>query len=51
MPDLLDQFVHDENLRLFAQKIETERDPVRLAMLRTLLKEEQGRWTLGQQKA
>ena len=51
MSDRFSQFVHDENLRLFARKIEIETDPVRLAMLRILLKEERGRWTLGQQKA
>jgi hypothetical protein len=43
MPDRLDKFVHDENIRKFTKQIEAETDPVRLAMLRTLLQEEQAR--------
>jgi len=46
MPDRFDKFVHDENLKRFAQQIETETDPVRLAVLRALLKEEQARTEL-----
>jgi len=43
MPIRQDKFVHDENLRRYAQQIEVETDPRRLAMLRALLKEEKMR--------
>jgi hypothetical protein len=33
VPDRFDKFVHDENIKSFTQKIESELDPVRLAML------------------
>ena len=43
MPDRFDKFVHDENIKSFLLQIETETEPVRLAMLVTLLKEERAR--------
>lgn len=43
MPDALTKFVHDENIRNFTKQIEAETDPVRLALLRALLKEEEAR--------
>jgi hypothetical protein len=43
MPNRFDKFVHDENLRLLDQKMRTETDPVRLAVLQGLLKEERER--------
>lgn len=41
MPNRFDKFVHDENIRSLTLQIETEADPIRLASLKTLLKEEQ----------
>ena len=35
------KFVRDENIKDFRKKIEIETEPVRLAMLKTLLKEEE----------
>ena len=45
MPNRLDKFVRDENIKYFSGEIEieTETDPVRLALLKTLLKQEQAR--------
>jgi hypothetical protein len=43
MPNRFEKFVHDENIRSFTRQIETEVDPVGLAMLKTLLKSEQAR--------
>ena len=43
MPDRFDKFVHDENIKSFLLQIETETEPVHLAMLVTLLKEERAR--------
>ena len=43
MPNRLDKFVRDENIKYFSGQIETETDPVRLALLKTLLKQEQAR--------
>jgi len=43
MPNRFDQFVHDENIKRFTQQIETETDPVRLAQLKRVLKEELAR--------
>lgn len=43
MPDRFDKFVHDENIKTLTRQIVTETDPVRLAMLMVLLKEERGR--------
>lgn len=43
MAGRFDKFVHDENIKNFRRQIETETEPVRLAMLKTLLKEEQAR--------
>lgn len=43
MPDRLDKFVHDENIKNFTMQIKTETDPVRLALLKALLKEEEAR--------
>jgi hypothetical protein len=43
MPDRFDKFVHEENIRNFKRQIEAEDDPVRLALLRRLLREEQMR--------
>ncbi|MEO9230781.1 MAG: hypothetical protein ABI216_17805 [Devosia sp.] len=42
MPNRFDKFVHDENLKDFGRQIEIETDPTRLALLKTLLREEQG---------
>ncbi len=43
MPNRFDKFVHDENLKNFKKHIAAETDPVRLTLLRTLLKEEESR--------
>ncbi len=43
MPGRFDKFVRDENIKNFRRQIETETEPVHLAMLKTLLKEEQAR--------
>ena len=45
MPNRFDKFVHDENIRLFKKQIAIETEPVRLEMLRTLLKEEEWKAT------
>jgi hypothetical protein len=47
MPDRFDKFVHDENIKNFSKQLETETDPVRLALLKTLLKEEVARLAPG----
>ena len=41
MPDRFDKFVHDENIRNFKKRIEAERDPARLEVLKRLLREEE----------
>jgi hypothetical protein len=43
MPNRLDKFVRDENLKHFGRQIDIETDPTRLAMLKALLKEEEVR--------
>jgi len=43
MPSRFDKFIHDENIKSFSRQIETETDPARLTMLKTLLREEQVR--------
>lgn len=43
MPDRLDKFVHDKNLKNFAAQMASETDPIRLAQLLVVLKEEQAR--------
>ena len=44
MPSRFDKFVHDENIRNFKRQIEeAEDDPVRLALLNRLLREEEVR--------
>ena len=40
MPNRFDKFIHDENIKNFSKQIETETDPVRLPLLKTLLSEE-----------
>jgi hypothetical protein len=47
MPNRFDKFVHDENLKSFSRQIEVETNPNRLALLRTLLREEQARLVFG----
>ena len=43
MPDRFDKFVHDENIKNFTRQIETETDPAKLVVLKSLLSEEQTR--------
>lgn len=43
MPARFDKFIHDENVKNFKKHIAAETDPTRLALLATLLKEEQER--------
>lgn len=43
MPSRFDKFVQDENIRNFKKQIEAETEPVRLQLLRTLLKEEEAK--------
>lgn len=43
MPGRFDKFIRDENIKNFRRQIETETEPVHLAMLKTLLREEQSR--------
>ena len=50
MPNRFDKFVHDENLKHFSRQIEIETDPVRLAALKALLREEQLRLTFEVQR-
>jgi hypothetical protein len=51
MPNRFDKFIHDENIKNFSKQIETETDPVRLALLKTLLSEERAaRVVLGPSK-
>ncbi len=45
MPDRFDKFVHDENIKNFTRQIETETDPAKLVVLKSLLSEEQTRET------
>ena len=51
MPNRFDKFIHDENIKNVSKQIETETDPVRLALLKTLLSEERAaRVVLGPSK-
>ena len=43
MPDPLDRFIHEENIRRLSKQIEAETDPVRLKVLNALLKEEKAK--------
>ena len=43
MPNPLDTFVRDENIKNFSKQLTIETNPVRLTLLRTLLKEELAR--------
>ncbi|HZY48416.1 MAG TPA: hypothetical protein VFE64_01435 [Devosia sp.] len=43
MPDRFEKFVRDENIKSFTRQIETEADPVRRTLLKSLLKEEKAR--------
>jgi hypothetical protein len=43
MPGRFDKFIHEENIRDLGKQIEVETDQARLALLRSLLKEEQTR--------
>lgn len=47
MPNRFDKFVHDENLKNFAAKIAIETDPIRLAQIKLVLKEELARGATG----
>lgn len=43
MPNHFDTFLHDENIKNFEAKIRVEKNPVRLALLNTMLVEEKAR--------
>jgi hypothetical protein len=43
VPKCFDTFIHGENIKNFERQIATEADPVRLALLKTLLKDEKAR--------
>ena len=43
VPKCFDTFIHGENIKNFERRIATEADPVRLALLKTLLKDEKAR--------